>query len=194
MTTTLESPIEQPASAERAYSAFARPSRQDVYVNDPRRKSVMLASVLSAMPGVGQVYVGYYQQGFTNILVVCGIFALGALGVWRGGLEPVAAIFGVFFWLFNVVDAGRRASLYNQALAGLRPMDLPEDTKAPGWRGSLGGGIGLVVAGLVLFAHTKFDLPLEWLREWWPLGLVGVGLWLIYEHRKMAGGSERDAT
>jgi len=96
----------------------------------------------------------------------------------------VAAIFGVFFWFYNIVDAGRRANLYNQALAGLRPMDLPENSKAPGLRGSLGGGLALTVAGVVLLAHTKFGVPLDWLRDWWPLGLVGIGLWLIWEHRK----------
>lgn len=190
MTSTLETPVETPAAAEWPPQTFVRPPRQDMYVDDPRRKSMLLASVLSAVPGLGQIYVGYYQQGFTNILVICGLFGLGALGVFGGGLEPVAAIFGVFFWLYNIVDAGRRANLYNQALAGLRPMDLPENAKAPVWRGSIGGGLSLIVAGLVLFAHTKFDVPLDWLRDWWPLGLVGIGLWLIYEHRKAAAGEK----
>jgi TM2 domain-containing membrane protein YozV len=184
MTSTTDTPFETPAAAERPAPTFTRPSRHDVYVDDPRRKSMLLASVLSAMPGLGQIYVGYYQQGFTNILVICGLFGLAALGVFGGNLEPVAAIFGVFFWFYNIVDAGRRANLYNQALAGLRPMDLPENSKAPGLRGSLGGGLALTIAGVVLFAHTKFEVPLDWLRDWWPLGLVGVGLWLIWEHRK----------
>jgi len=183
MTTTFETPVEtSPAqapshashAAEAPAASYARP-RREVYVDDPRRKSMLLASVLSAVPGLGQIYVGYYQQGFTNILVICGLFALGLLGGLGGRLEPVAAIFGVFYWLYNVVDAGRRANLYNQALAGLRPMDLPEDAAAPGWRGSFAGGVALIVAGLVLFAHTKFGVPLDWLAAWWPLGLVAVG-------------------
>jgi len=195
MTTTFETPVEtSPAqapiqashAAEAPAASYARPPRREVYVDDPRRKSMLLASVLSAVPGLGQIYVGYYQQGFTNILVICGLFALGLLGGLGGRLEPVAAIFGVFYWLYNVVDAGRRANLYNQALAGLRPMDLPEDAAAPGWRGSFAGGVALIVAGLVLFAHTKFGVPLDWLAQWWPLGLVAVGAWLLYEHRRAA--------
>lgn len=184
MTSTLETPIETPVADERPPRTFVRPPRHDVYVDDPRRKSMLLASALSAMPGLGQIYVGYYRQGFTNILVICGLLGIVALGAFGGALEPVAALFGVFFWFYNVVDAGRRASLYNQALAGLRPMDLPENAKGPGLRGSLGGGIALIVIGLALFAHTKFGMPLEWLRDWSPLGLVAIGVWLIYEHRR----------
>ena len=39
-------------------------------LNDPRRKKPFLASVLSIMPGLGQVYVGYYKQGFVNAITV----------------------------------------------------------------------------------------------------------------------------
>ena len=188
MTTTMEPQLDTPPAAEAQLAEppaqkYARPARRDVYVDDPRRKSVMLASILSAMPGLGQAYVGYYQQAFTNILVICGVLALGSSGALDDRLGPPVAIFGVFFWLYNIVDAGRRASLYNQALVGLRPMELPEDAKAPAWRGSLAGGVVLVVAGLVLFAHTRFGVPLDWLATWWPLALVATGLWLIYQNR-----------
>ena len=45
--------------------------RSNRYVDDPRRKSVMWAVILSAMPGLGHVYVGYYREAFRNIAVVC---------------------------------------------------------------------------------------------------------------------------
>ena len=101
-------------------------------------------------------------------------------------MEPPIGLFLAFFWLYNIVDAVRRASLYNQALAGLRAMDLPDDLPAttnlwPVKAGSLGGGIGLVVAGLLLFSHTMFNWSLRWVADWWPMGLVAVGAWLIYE-------------
>jgi hypothetical protein len=174
--------IEQPLPATGVPS-FARPERSDRFVDDPRKKSVMLAILLSAMPGLGQVYVGHYDLGFRNILVVCGLIALLATGAVHR-LEPVVGIFLAFYWLQNLVDAGRRASFYNQALAGVRPMDLPEDMKAPQRFGSLGGGILLIAVGLTLFANTMFDVPLEWLAQWWPLGLVGAGAWLVVADRR----------
>lgn len=174
--------IDQPLPAN-GVASFARPERSDRFVDDPRKKSVMLAILLSAMPGLGQVYVGYYDLAFKNILVICGLIALLATGAVHR-LEPVVALFMAFYWLHNLVDAGRRASFYNQALAGVRPMDLPEDMKAPQRFGSLGGGILLIAVGLTLFANTMFHVPLEWLAQWWPLGLVGAGAWLVVADRR----------
>jgi hypothetical protein len=164
-------------------ASYARPERSDRFVDDPRKKSVMLAILLSAMPGLGQVYVGYYDLAFKNILVICGLIALLATGAVHR-LEPVVGLFMAFYWLHNLVDAGRRASFYNQALAGVRPMDLPEDMKAPQRFGSLAGGILLIAVGLTLFANTMFDVPLDWLAQWWPLALVGVGAWLVVADRR----------
>ena len=181
--------IEQPTGAHGA----APIGRRERFVDDPRKKSVMLAMLLSAMPGLGQVYVGYYNLAFRNILVICGLLAILATGD-LDDLEPVIGLFLAFFWLHNIVDAGRRASFYNQALAGLRPMELPEDGKAPQQVfGSLAGGVLLIVAGLTLFANTMFRIPLDWLAQWWPLALVGAGAWLIYADRRAkaaAAGAE----
>jgi hypothetical protein len=148
----------------------------------------MIAMILSAMPGLGQVYVGYYDLAFRNILVVCGLIAIMASG-GAHRLEPVVALFLAFYWLHGVVDAGRRASFYNQALAGLRPMDLPEDIKAPQPMGSFAGGVLLVAVGVTLFLNTMFDVPLDWLASWWPLALVGAGAWLIYSDRRAKAGA-----
>lgn len=159
---------------------------RDRYVADPRRKSVLWAAILSAVPGLGQIYVGYYREAFKNILVVCGVFALAETGA-IDRIEAPFVMFTIFFWLYNMLDAGRRASLYNQALDGLRPMDLPEDMKQPPRIGSLAGGVIFVVAGLVLFSHTMFGLSLAWVGRWWPIALVAVGGWLIYEDLKGKG-------
>ena len=172
--------IEQPSGVPAA----APIGRRERFVDDPRKKSVMLAMLLSVMPGLGQVYVGYYNLGFRNILVICGLIAILATGD-LDDLEPVVGLFIAFYWLHNVVDAGRRASFYNQALAGLRPMDLPEDIKMPQPLGSFVGGVLLIAAGLMLFAHTMFRVRIDWLAQWWPLALVGAGAWLIYADRRV---------
>ena len=163
--------------------------RRDFY-DDPRRKSPVLALVLSLMPGLGQVYVGYYQQGFTNVLVAASIIAVLSSNM-AGGAEPLLGIFLGFFWLYNIVDAWRRATFYNNALAGIGPAAMPEDFTVPGSRGTLAGGAALVLVGVIALSHTLFGMPLDWLQKWWPLALIGVGGWLIYPS---IAGKKKDDT
>lgn len=148
--------------------------------NDPRQKSPFLAGLLSVMPGLGQVYVGYYQRGFVHALVVAVLMSVASAGDLEA-LTPLVAIFLSFFWLYNVIDAARRASLYNQALAGIGEIDLPEDFKVPGFRGSVLGGVLIAATGFVLLLHTRFDYSLDWIEEWWPAALIGFGVYLVWK-------------
>jgi hypothetical protein len=179
MNQEFESPRVEPAPVDAAPRSRAY-AVHDRFLDDPRRKSPWLAAIFSAMPGLGQIYVGYYQRGFVHALVVGGLIAIIAGEVIEGDVVGVVGFLLAFFWLYNVIDAARRASLYNQALSGLRPMDLPEDAKAPNAPGSLAGGVGLIVAGLVFFSNTMFGVSLRWIGDWWPMGLVLIGAWLVY--------------
>jgi len=179
-------PSAPPATAAAPFPV----DRRDRFVDDPRHKSVMLAVILAAMPGLGHVYVGYYRDAFRNIAVVCGIAMGLSTGMFRHQLEPPVVLFLIFFLLFNLVDAGRRASLYNQALVGLRPMDLPDDLKPVPAQGSLVGGVLLIAIGLLFLTNTLFNVPIEWLSRWWPAGFIAGGAWLVYEDWKAKQGAE----
>jgi hypothetical protein len=80
-----------------------------------------------------------------------------------------------------MIDAARRASLYNQALAGGHEPDLPTDFESPGLRGSMVGGAVLIVVGTLLLANTRFDVSLEWLEEWWPAAIILFGAYLFFK-------------
>jgi hypothetical protein len=155
------------------------PAPRRDFFDDPRRKSPVLALVLSLMPGVGQIYVGYYQQGFINALVVATLITLLSSNTIRGA-EPLFGIFLAFYWLYNVVDAWRRATFYNNALAGIGPATLPEEFAVTSGRGTLAGGVALLIVGIVALSNTLFGMSLEWLEKWWPLALIAGGAWLIY--------------
>jgi hypothetical protein len=170
-----------PSAPPEPYARWTR--KTTYYPEDPRRKSPVLASILSCMPGLGQIYVGYYQHGFTNILVVGTVIVL-LNAAHHAGIEPLAPLLGIFlafFWLYNIVDAGRRAAYYNQALAGLEPGALPEEIALPKGPGSLVAGVALIVFGLIVFSNTMYGWSLEWLSRWWPMALVIAGAWLIYQ-------------
>ncbi|MGE5359918.1 MAG: LiaI-LiaF-like domain-containing protein [Bacteroidales bacterium] len=155
--------------------------RKNVYGigDDPRRKSPALAFILSGMPGLGQVYVGYYQQGFAHVLVATTLILLLASRSIHA-LAPAFGFFLAFFWLYNMIDAFRRASFYNQALAGFANVQLPPDIGLPKGQGSLIGGIALIAVGGLVLANTAFGMSLDWLEQWWPASLVLLGAYLVY--------------
>ncbi len=151
-----------------------------------RHKSPVLASILSCMPGLGQVYVGYYQQGFINMLVVASTIAALSSGSIRG-MEPFFGVFLAFFWIFNMIDASRRATHYNRVQDGLGGEEIPDDFKLPKAGGSMFGGVVLVVIGVLFILDLNFDVSLSWIKDWWPLMLIAFGGNLIYKARQKAG-------
>jgi hypothetical protein len=137
-------------------------------------------AVALLMAGLGQIYVGFYQQGFINIIVVASLISIMNRGV-PDYMYPLLGLFLAFFWLYNLVDAGRRAAFYNQALAGMTDAPIPTEFKPLTERGSMIGGSALVLLGLFFLAHTRFGMPLEWLEQWRPMALVVAGLFLLFQ-------------
>lgn len=169
-----------PAVPSAAAPAAAPPS-QFLSILDSRRKSPVLACFLSLMPGLGQVYVGYYQRGFVHAAVVATLITL--LSNHPDELTPLLALFLSFFWLYNIIDAGRRAALYNELLAGRTGIQLPADLMLPGLGGSMVGGVVVALVGFLLLGHTAFGMSLSWLKEWWPIGLILFGAYLFIKAR-----------
>jgi hypothetical protein len=89
------------------------------------RKSPGLACLLSLMPGVGQIYVGYYKLGFIHNIIFGSTIAFLTSVRGPNTLLPVMGIFLAFFSVYNIVDAGRRATLYNLALDGMEGTSYP---------------------------------------------------------------------
>lgn len=176
--------------AEAESSVEAAPGQQEPTISNLQehgRKSPLLAVLLSLiMPGLGQVYTGFYEQGFTHALIVASLIAVLDYGIGAG--EPLLGFFLAFYWLFNVVDAHRKAVFHNQAAAGLRP---PGEARMSSDRGSLVGGAAMIAGGALLLAHTRFGYSLQWIENWWPAALVLMGGYLVY--RAVAEGRRRSA-
>ena len=187
--------VQAPPTAQAPPYAQAPPAPQ-VRMRDPRSKSAVVAAILSCMPGLGQVYVGYYQRGFIHAIVVAGLITLLA-GRMVGQLIPLFALFMAFFWLYNIIDAARRATHYNEALAGNPAFDMPEDLKMPKTGGSIFGGACLIGIGFILLLHTRFDMSLDWMEEWWPVAPMIFGGYLLVraiqdrQEKQSAGESEQ---
>jgi len=162
---------------------------------DPRVKAPLLAAFLSLVPGLGQIYVGYYQRGFIHTLVVGSVISIlftfsNGEDQSGNGLMPLCIIFLIFFWLYNVIDGWRRAVMYNLALDGVENIQLPDDMSAPLMGGSMFGGVVLLFFGFVCLMYTKFNMPIEVIQEWWPVVPMAFGGYLLFraiDDRKKAG-------
>ena len=146
---------------------------------EARRKSPGLASILSLAPGLGQVYLGYYTRGFTHLAVVAFTISILAEGDIPNFMYPLLGLFLPFFWLYNIIDAGRRAAYYNLVLEGGEADGLQPEFDMPQRGGSMAGGLALIIGGLYLLLHIQFDLSLQWLETWWPIIPVFIGIYLF---------------
>jgi len=187
MNATQESTTPQPPPYVQHFPATQTQGR----LRDTRSKSPALAALLSMMPGLGQVYVGYYQRGFVHAAVIASLVTI----LSSPSIEGIAPLFGLFmsfFWLYNIIDAARRASLYNDALAGNPSIELPQDFKSPGLRGSILGGACFIAGGFILLLHTRFGWSLDWVQDWWPVAPMLFGAWLIVRavHERSTSASE----
>ena len=168
-------PVAQPGSRHATRAAG--------YGVDPRRRSVPLATALSVVPGLGQIYIGYYKHGFIHAIVIASIIALLNMRLTDPAIA-LLALFMVFFWLYNIVDAGRRATFWNQVLEGSENVEIPSGGfSLPGPGGSLAGGVVLIVIGSILLANTAFGISLMWLEQWWPLAPIAGGVYLALKGR-----------
>ncbi len=138
------------------------------------RKNPNLAALLSLFPGIGNVYNGLYLRGLTFFVVIASLIGIANQG-------PGHELFGfavAFFWLFNVIDAYRQATLINYGYAqDLGLLDRPEVPRA-GQGGLVAGGLlALVGAAALLDRYTVISY--DWLFELWPFALVVIGGWLL---------------
>ena len=152
------------------------------------QKNPWIAAFLSLFPGVGNIYNGLYMRGLIFFLIVMSCIAVA------DRVEAFTAV-AAFFWIFNVLDAYRQATLINYGYAqDLGLVDLPKRPRAA--QGGLAAGVILTLIGLVALADQYFVIDLDWLIDNWPVALVAIGVWMIWSSirsRRRAAGPTLDA-
>ncbi|MES1211388.1 MAG: hypothetical protein ABUL63_03535 [Acidobacteriota bacterium] len=137
------------------------------------RKNPVLAATLSLFPGVGNVYNGLYMRGVIFFLVIASLISIVQQG------PPLFGMAIAFFWIFNVIDAYRQATLINYGYAqDLGLTDLPRHPRAS--QGGVVAGVLLALIGVIAIGERYFNLDVERLAEIWPFALVAIGGWLIW--------------
>ena len=158
-----------PATQSPPAASYAAPAAAVGRVRGLQHKSPFIACVLSLMPGVGQIYVGYYKLGFIHNVVFAGTIMLLSTRL-PDPMYPLLGIFLAFFFIYNIVDAGRRALYYNLAVDGVEGIELPSmNLGVPSFGGSFAGGLAMIGLGIILLANTLGGFSLDWIEAWWPV-------------------------
>jgi hypothetical protein len=146
----------------------------------------MLAGFLSLMPGLGNVYNGLYLRGITFFLIWGGIFALAIRSGNRASGDSQALAFLIpgiiFFYLFNLFDAYRQATLINHGYA--TDLGLSDSAKWSRPPGGLMLGIVILLIGVYGLLEHFFDIDLSILLDYWYFAFIAFGAWMILQARR----------
>ncbi len=175
-----EEPGVEAASVEVPPPPAPVPEPSRVSYGEPPRPTGQLktpgfAAVLSAAPGLGNIYNGLYFRGISFFLIFISLIVLAV----NANEDTEFAFLGpsiAFFWFFNLFDAYRQATLIN---AGKGPdMGLSDSPKLG--RATLFPGVVLLLMGTYGALDKFFDLDLSWVFEQWPFFLLAAGGFLVY--------------
>jgi Domain of unknown function (DUF5668)/B-box zinc finger len=140
--------------------------------------------------GVGAVYTGQYAKGLAHLVIM----VLMILGLSSN--LPTLAIVGLaictgFFYVYQIIDAIRSAKAIQMGEPAPDPFGLAqtfgagekfEATKVPA------GAAVLIGLGVLFLLHTAGILEFG-IDRFWPLILIGLGVWLFAKHWGLIGGN-----
>jgi Domain of unknown function (DUF5668) len=141
-------------------------------------KKPAVAGLLSALPGVGHLYLGLYQRAaaFFSIWVLIIAF------VDRAPHSGPLPIFIPFWWFFVLIDAVRQAHAINAT--GAPEANLVTGEKPIKVQGSLAFGIFLILFGAFFLLDRFVTIDLSFLLDWWPAAVILFGAWQVFTYYK----------
>ncbi len=149
--------------------------------------SPQLALFLGMIPGVGAIYHGQYAKGLVHA-VVFGILCSIPGSRAANGLEPIFGMLCFAWWAYMVFEAYHTA---RKRRAG-EPVD--EYSSLIDLRGGSGqvpvAAVALIILGVVLLLHTLDLFDFEVVERYWPVLLIALGVYLLYN--RFAGGGDRE--
>ncbi|MFG0316646.1 MAG: B-box zinc finger protein [Planctomycetota bacterium JB042] len=132
----------------------------------PGRRSPTFASVLSVVPGLGQMYAGRFGRGLAFLL---------SAGILAANAHAVPQPLPLFLWVFNLFDAMSVAHERNARKAGI-PLDPSVSVQRRFW--------GLFGTGLAVFAVARSTVaPALDPDLLWPGALGLYGLFLLFDRK-----------
>jgi TM2 domain-containing membrane protein YozV len=176
-------PAERQPAASSPYTAPYPPAYPTTTTYDPGAHPA-LALLLGFIPGVGAIYNGQYAKGLIHA-VIFGIL----VSITNSSHGPLQPLFGIMIaiWIFYMAFEAyhtarkRRYGIVVEEFSSL--FDAPNHGKFPG------GAVLLVVLGFILLLDTTDIINMDQVERYWPIGLIVLGLYLLYVRVHAAGPS-----
>lgn len=141
---------------------------------------------LGLIPGVGAIYNGQYAKGFVHVAVIALGFSIINNDA-AGGFEPLVGMMIAAFWAYMPFEAYHTA---RQRQLG-QPVD--ELSSLVPMRGARFPAIPviLIVLGTVLLLDNLRILELRKILRFWPMLLIGAGVYMLYNRFAARAGSRQ---
>ena len=151
-----------------------------------------LAFVLGLIPGVGAVYNGQYAKGLVHVVILgLAISLIGSGAV--SGFEPLFGLLISCFWFYMAFEAYHTAKMRR---AGARVDEFSSVFPRPASRHPAArvpvGPILLIALGTLFLLGNLDVLDMRKLLRYWPVLLIGMGIYMIYVRLTAAGEGNQD--
>jgi TM2 domain-containing membrane protein YozV len=137
-----------------------------------------LAAVLGLVPGLGAVYNGQYVKALIHVLIFGGLIAMLNSDL-PNGLDALFAVALGCFYCYMPVEAYRTAKAH--LLGTPEPVGI---TSIDATSAKPIGAIVLIGLGVLMLLNNFDFLGRDWVRKVWPIALIGVGAWLVWDRMK----------
>ncbi len=149
---------------------------QAAVVPPPTDSRPALATVLGFIPGLGAVYNGEYVKALIHVIVFASLIAAMAADLPSSFQAFIIVVF-IAFCCYMPVDAYRVAK--SRSTGEAAPPDL---VRGPGSKPI--GAFVLIALGVLLLLANFGLLERDWFAKAWPIGLVALGVWLLWDQLK----------
>ena len=137
----------------------------------------VLALILGFCPGVGAIYNGQYAKGLVHA-VVFGLLVSLAGNSHNGGTAGFLGIMIAVWVIYQAFEAYHTARKRRYGIAVEEFSSLFE-VRATHGKFPI-GAILLIGVGFLLLLDTTELIRFEQFEKFWPIGLIGLGLYMLY--------------
>jgi hypothetical protein len=135
--------------------------------------------MLGLIPGVGAVYNGQYVKGLIHVVILGLLIAIVNDESISSNLQP---LFGMMIavWVFYMAFEAYHTAKKRQFGEPVDEFSSIVPRRGQPHRFPLAPTV-LIAVGLIFLLHTLDILRISQMLRYWPIALIGLGVYMLYE-------------